>query len=189
MVVAASCEPGDAPASTRELRDAIQGSLSARDLRDAIGYFATGVTVVTSLDADHRPIGTTVSAVTSLSVEPPLVLACLSRRSATLQAVRDRRTFAVNVLAAGQHDLCRNFARSGAGAMWDGVVHERSESGNPLLSGVLVALDCTVEGLCEGGDHEIVIGRVHRVHRVHAGDEAVGALLHWRGAYAELVSA
>ena len=79
-----------------------------------MGQFATGVTVVTSVGADGQPVGTTANAVTSLSVDPPLVIVCFDLGSATLQAIRGHGAFVVNVLAAPQQHLSRNFAGAGS---------------------------------------------------------------------------
>jgi flavin reductase (DIM6/NTAB) family NADH-FMN oxidoreductase RutF len=85
--------------------------LPAAEFREAMGHFATGVTVVTSVDADGEPVGTTANAVTSLSLDPPLVLVCFDLGSQTLRAIRGHGAFVVNVLAAPQQHLSRNFAR------------------------------------------------------------------------------
>jgi flavin reductase (DIM6/NTAB) family NADH-FMN oxidoreductase RutF len=152
-------------------------------LRHAIGHFATGVTVITSVGADGEPTGTTATAVASLSLEPALLLVCLDCRSATLRAILGHRAFAVNVLAHGQEALSANFARRGEAASWAGVAYDRWPSGNPRLDGTLAGLDCRLEKVLTGGDHEIVIGRVR-----DAGTDPQGRrpLLHWRGQYAGL---
>ena len=87
--------------------------VSAGEFRHAMGHFATGVTIVTSLGADGSPVGTTASAVTSLSLDPPLVLVCFDLGSLTLRAIRGHGSFAVNVLGAAQGQLSANFARRG----------------------------------------------------------------------------
>jgi flavin reductase (DIM6/NTAB) family NADH-FMN oxidoreductase RutF len=158
-------------------------TLTAAAFRDAIGHFATGVTVVTSVGTDGEPVGTTASAVTSLSLDPPLVLVCFDRASQTLEAVRAHGAFVVNVLAAPQRHLSANFARRGLAAAWDGVRHRRGPTGSPRLEGVLAALECTVEHRLPGGDHEIVVGRVREVET--SGQDAA-PLLYWRGSYASL---
>jgi flavin reductase (DIM6/NTAB) family NADH-FMN oxidoreductase RutF len=160
--------------------------ISSTELRHAIGHFATGVTVVTSVAADGQPVGTTANAVSSLSLDPPLVLVCFDRASMTLQAVRAHGAFVINVLAAPQRHLSVNFARHGLAAAWDGVRHRSGLTGSPRLDGVLAALECTLEHRLPGGDHEIVVGRVHEVET--AGDHAA-PLLYWRGAYASLGAA
>jgi len=157
--------------------------VSAADFRHAMGHFATGVTVITSLGADGEPVGTTASAVTSLSLDPPLVLACFDLGSQTLRAIRGHGAFAVNVLAAAQRHLSANFARRGLAAAWDGVRHRRGRTGSPRLDDVLASLECTVEHRVSGGDHEIVIGRVTDVETSPAGG---APLLFWRGRYASL---
>src|SRR5579871_2030942 len=157
--------------------------LSASEFRQAMGRFATGVTVVTSIADDGEPVGTTASAVTSLSLDPPLVLVCFDRGSVTLRAIRTHGAFAVNVLAAPQQHLSANFARRGLAAVWDGVRHRPGPTGSPRLHGVLATLECTVENRLPGGDHEIVVGRVHHVD---TGDDGAAPLLYWRGAYLPL---
>ena len=160
--------------------------LSAAEFRHAIGHFATGVTVVTSIGADGVPVGTTANAVSSLSLDPPLILVCFDRASLTLEAVRSHGAFAVNVLAAPQQHLSSNFARRGLSAAWDEVRHRPGSTGSPRLHGVLAVLECTVEHRLPGGDHEIVVGRVRDVETAADG---VAPLLYWRGAYASLGAA
>jgi flavin reductase (DIM6/NTAB) family NADH-FMN oxidoreductase RutF len=155
-------------------------NVSAAEFRHAMGHFATGVTVVTTLDPDGQPVGTTASAVSSLSLEPPLILVCFDLASMTLRAVRSHRTFVVNVLAAPQQQLSANFARRGLAADWDGIAHRPGLFGSPRLHGVLAAVECTVEHYLPGGDHEIVVGRVRGVE---TGDAAASPLLYWRGSY------
>ena len=154
--------------------------LSASEFRQAMGRFATGVTVVTSLDDDGEPVGTTASAVTSLSLDPPLVLVCFDRASLTLQAIRSHGAFVVNVLATPQKQLSANFARRGLAAAWDGVRYRPGPTGSPRLDGVLAALECTVENRMPGGDHEIIVGRVHDVA---TSEHDAAPLLYWRGDY------
>jgi flavin reductase (DIM6/NTAB) family NADH-FMN oxidoreductase RutF len=153
------------------------------ELRHAMGHFATGVTVVTSVTADGEPVGTTANAVSSLSLDPPLVLVCFDRASLTLEAVRSHGAFAVNVLAAPQQHLSANFARRGLAAAWDDVRHRPGSTGSPMLHGALATLECTVEHRLPGGDHEIVIGRVREVET--SGDGSA-PLVFWRGSYIPL---
>jgi flavin reductase (DIM6/NTAB) family NADH-FMN oxidoreductase RutF len=157
--------------------------ISAAEFRQAMGHFATGVTVVTSVDDDGEPVGTTASAVTSLSLDPPLVLVCFDRESLTLRAIRGHGAFVVNVLAAPQQHLSANFARRGLTAVWDGIRHRPGPTGSPRLHGVLAALECTVENRLPGGDHEIVVGRVQDVE---ISDDGAAPLLYWRGSYLSL---
>jgi flavin reductase (DIM6/NTAB) family NADH-FMN oxidoreductase RutF len=158
-------------------------AVTAAELRLAMGHFATGVTVITSVGADGHPVGTTANAVSSLSLDPPLLLVCFDRSSQTLEAVGAHGAFAVNVLAAPQQELSANFARRGLAAAWDGVRHRPGLTRSPRLHDVLATLECTVEHRFPGGDHEIVIGRVLAAE---TGDTESPPLLFWRGRYASL---
>src|SRR5882672_10159931 len=115
----------------RGLPDAGPAQVSPAELREAMGHFATGVTVITSAGPDGEPVGTTANAVTSLSLEPPLVLVCFELSSATLAAIRDHGAFAVNVLGHRQRQLSANFAKRGLSAVWEGVSHHRGPTGSP----------------------------------------------------------
>ena len=160
-------------------------NVAAAEFRDAMGHFATGVTVVTSVGADGAPVGTTANAVTSLSLDPPLILACFDLGSLTLRAIRGHGAFVVNVLAAGQEHLSVGFARRGPAAAWDGVRHRHGPTGSPRLEGVLAVMECTVEHRLPGGDHEIVVGRVRHVE---TSATPATPLVFFRGAYAALAS-
>ena len=121
------------------------GDLTAADFRHAIGHFATGVTVVTSVGPDGEPLGTTANAVSSLSLDPPLILVCFDRASVTLDAIAAHGAFAVNVLAARQQHLSANFARRGlaaassAGSSTRGPSTARSTSLTPAPGQVLAS--------------------------------------------------
>lgn len=154
--------------------------ITAAELRHAMSHFATGVTVITSVDADGGPVGTTANAVSSLSLDPPLLLVCFDRSSQTLEAVLTHRAFAVNVLAVPQQHLSANFARRGLTAVWDGVRHRPGLTGSPRLHGVLAVLECTLENRLPGGDHEIVVGKVRAAE---TSDDQTAPLLFFQGRY------
>jgi flavin reductase (DIM6/NTAB) family NADH-FMN oxidoreductase RutF len=158
-------------------------ALDAADVRHALGHFASGVTIVTSISDDGRPVGSTASAFTSLSLDPPLLLVCLSRSSGTLAAIRRHSAFAINVLADGQQELSGNFARRDAATRWEGVAYRHSANGSPWIEDVLAVLDCTLEHCLDGGDHEIVIGRLQALELAA---EELSPLLHYRGDYASV---
>ena len=143
-------------------------------LRAAMGHFATGVTVVTATDGDGQRHGSTANAVASVSLEPPLLLVCLREQSLTLSALLDSGRFAVNVLHQRQRELAQRFARRGA--TWDDVAHR-----DGLLDGAIATLACTVHDVADGGDHRIVVGRIHAVEYP---EEHAPPLLFYRGAYA-----
>jgi len=155
------------------------------ELRLAMAQFATGVTIVTSRDGADVPVGTTANAVCSVSLDPPLVLVCLDRKSLTLQALRNHGAFVLNVLGEAQRDLCGAFARRGSDGAWDGVPRHLCATATPALSEALATLDCSVERIYPGGDHEIVIGRVIET----CIQEGSAPLLFHRGAYARLAVA
>ncbi len=157
--------------------------VTAAEFRYTMSHFATGVTVVTSVGEDGKPVGSTANAVTSLSLDPPLVLVCFDLDSLTLRAIRGHGAFVVNVLAAPQQHLSANFARRGLAAAWDGVRHRRGPTGSPRLEDVLAVLECTVEHALPGGDHEIIVGRVRHIETNPA---PAAPLLYFRGGYAEL---
>jgi 3-hydroxy-9,10-secoandrosta-1,3,5(10)-triene-9,17-dione monooxygenase reductase component len=163
-----------------EVHDLDSAGVSPAELREAMGHFATGVTVITSVGADGEPVGTTANAVTSLSLEPPLVLVCFDLKSATLTAIRGHGAFAVNVLGHRQRHLSANFAKRGLAAAWDDVRHQRGPTGSPRIADVIAVIECTVEQSFPGGDHEIVIGRVRHVE---ANADGATPLLFWRGQY------
>ena len=150
-----------------------------RAFRNALGCFATGVTVVTTVTDAGEPVGLTANSFSSVSLDPPLVLFCLDRASHNLGAFRAAGRFAVNVLGDDQRDLSVRFSTT-IGDRWDGVVWERWETGAPVLTGCLAALDCETEAIHDGGDHVIIVGRVQRLAATTEGKP----LLYFRGNYA-----
>ena len=154
--------------------------MSASLLRDAMSRFATGVTVVTTLDDSGEPQGATANAFTSVSLDPPLILVCLAHTSRTLGALRTRGSFAVNVLGSDHEELARSFARSGDDAVFGDPEHLPGPTGSPLLAGVHAAIDCRVYAVYPGGDHDIVVGEVQHVR---IDDEPGDALLWFRSTF------
>jgi 3-hydroxy-9,10-secoandrosta-1,3,5(10)-triene-9,17-dione monooxygenase reductase component len=133
--------------------------IDSADLRAAMSGFPTGVTVVTA-SGPAGPAGATANAVASLSLEPPLVLACLDLGSRTLVAVEHAGRFGVNVLAAGQAPLARRFSsKDPHPEKWDGVAW-REEAGSPRIDSALIWLGCELRDVHDGGDHVIATGRV-----------------------------
>jgi 3-hydroxy-9,10-secoandrosta-1,3,5(10)-triene-9,17-dione monooxygenase reductase component len=149
-------------------------------LREAMSRFPTGVSIVTTRDADGVPYGTTANALTSVSLDPPLLLICLAHTSRTLAVLRASGAFGVNLLGADAEQVARGFARSGASEAWDGVEHAAGPSGSPLFRGAHAAIECEVDAVHPAGDHDIVLGRVvHVVVEEGGGD----ALLWFRSAF------
>jgi flavin reductase (DIM6/NTAB) family NADH-FMN oxidoreductase RutF len=149
-----------------------------RAYRDTIGHFATGVTIVTTSGPDG-PAGMTTNAVTSLSLEPLLLLVCFERRSRTLEAVRASERFAVNILRAGDEDLAGVFAsKRVAREKFESVTHAATH-GVPVLDGALAWIVCALRELRPGGDHLIGIGEVIGMGAGADGDP----LVFYRGRY------
>ncbi|WP_228555666.1 flavin reductase family protein [Catenulispora pinisilvae] len=134
-------------------------TLDAAHYRRVLGHFPSGVTVVASEDADG-PVGFACQAFSALSLDPPLVLFSVGHTSTTWPRIEATGRFCVNFLAADHAELCRAFAVSG-GDKFAGVDWHPSELGSPILAGAHGWVDCTIEATHPGGDHTIVIGRVH----------------------------
>ena len=150
--------------------------------RDVLGAYPTGVTVVTALGA-NGPSGATANSVTSLSLEPPMMLACLDRGSRTLDAARAAGRFGVNALAAGQEPVARQFARKDPEpAKWEGIEWAES-AGSPRLPDALVWVACELRDLIDGGDHLILTGIV-----LEAGAREGIPLIFHRGEYRDLLA-
>ena len=144
-------------------------SFTQRDLRDAFGLFATGVTVVTGVRPDEIPVGVTVNSFASVSLEPPLLLWCLARLSSAAPAFTPAAPFAVHVLSHHQLDVARHFARRahekfelGAAALAAGAGDPRQP---PHLPEALCRFDCRVQSVHGGGDHLIILGEVLEIAR------------------------
>jgi 4-nitrophenol 2-monooxygenase / 4-nitrocatechol 4-monooxygenase, reductase component len=135
-----------------------------------VGHFASGVTVVTTVHEGER-FGTTASAMSSLSLEPPMVLVCLNKQSATGAAVSASGRFAINILNEDQLELAEGFARKG-GDKFAGVAVGAGARGLPLLEEALAQLECEVAEEAAGGTHTIFIAEVHDV-RAGAGSPLV----------------
>jgi 3-hydroxy-9,10-secoandrosta-1,3,5(10)-triene-9,17-dione monooxygenase reductase component len=145
--------------------------------RQVLGHFATGVTVITGMDAGE-PVGLACQAFAALSLEPPLVLFCPARTSATWPRLATSGRFCANILADGQRELARRFGVSGPDK-FDGVSWTPDPAGLPVLGGVLTWASCAVETVHEAGDHYVVIARVTSLGDSTAGDP----LLFYRGRF------
>ncbi|QOC21388.1 flavin reductase family protein [Wenzhouxiangella sp. AB-CW3] len=128
-------------------------------MRQALGCFATGVTVVTARDASQQPVAMTVSSFTGVSLEPPLVLWCAQRGVAPIADFLAAQSFAIHVLHAGQQDLAMHFARDVADK-FSGVDWQAGAEDLPLLKGCAACFQCRSERHVDGGDHVVLFGRV-----------------------------
>lgn len=151
----------EAPAFPESWATSVQPAVTtveAAAFREALGCFASGVTVVTAA-GEGRVAGLTANAFTAVSLDPPLVLVCIQRGSRSLEALRRAGQFAVHVLRADQVAEARAFARAGDDKL-AGIAFDWSADGLPRLGRYLVRLDCALEAEYPGGDHAIVLGRV-----------------------------
>jgi flavin reductase (DIM6/NTAB) family NADH-FMN oxidoreductase RutF len=143
-----------------------------------MGSFASGVTIITVTDKNGQPHGFTASAVTSLSLEPRMLLVCISERSSTLNVIKEAGSFAVNILSTDQQETAQQFAtrkdhRFG-GIRW----RPGPATGAPILDGSLAYAECRLTDTCRGGDHVILMGEIV------AGDaHEAEPLLYFRGRY------
>ena len=152
-----------------------------RTLRDALGCFATGVTVVTCVDDDGQPAGLTVNSFTSVSLDPPLLLVCVHKLAACTPALIAAENFAINVLQTGQQPASITFStrvedRFGAMAWSSG------EAGAPILKDSLGVFECERFAVYDGGDHHILVGQVVKA----SFDTGMDPLLYFRGSYRRL---
>jgi flavin reductase (DIM6/NTAB) family NADH-FMN oxidoreductase RutF len=156
---------------------------SERELRDALGRFATGVTVVTTMTAEG-PLGITANSFASVSLTPPLVLWSPARKSSRFPAFEAASHFAIHVLSAGQRPLAERFARVGAGDDFAGLDFRPGLGAAPLLDGCSARFECRHAAGYDGGDHLIVVGEVLRLER-----HDLPPLLFHRGGYCGMARA
>jgi 3-hydroxy-9,10-secoandrosta-1,3,5(10)-triene-9,17-dione monooxygenase reductase component len=162
-----------------ETQDQVRADL----FRDVLGHFATGVTIVTALEAGE-PAGFTCQAFLSLSLEHRLVALAPSKGSTSWPRIARAGRFCVNVLASNQAELCRVFAVSGADK-FRGVSWDLTGNGSVRLAGALAWVDCEIELVHEAGDHELIVGRVVDL----AKHPERNPLLFYRGGFGSFVGA
>lgn len=153
-------------------------TFTEREFRHAMGQFCTGVVVVTGM-SQGVPLGFSAQSFTSVSLDPPLVAICPSRRSNSWPRLRAAGHFGINVLGADQKEVCSRFARSGCDKFADRI-WTPGRSGAPMLEGVLSFIDCQLEAEHAAGDHTIAIGRVIDLRLL---DPERAPLLFFRGLY------
>ena len=154
--------------------------IAAADFRRVLGHFPSGVTIVTTSDAQARATGLTVSAFSSVSLDPPLILVCVDHKSQTYPALLESGQFAVNVLTVDQEAISQRFASTRLDK-FDDVPFTRGHLGVPLIDGALVHVECLTVGTYQGGDHTIFLGQVE-----HAAVGKGEPLLYFCGKYDRL---
>lgn len=156
--------------------------LGPETFRLVMGHFATGVTIVTVFDGE-RPDGITVNALSSVSLEPPLVMVALDRRRHIVPAVRAAGRYAVNVLGEGQEHASDCFAGANIAPGRDefcGATWHPGPTGLPLIDGAIATLECTIVETIPVGDHDLFISRVDTID---SADDHVAPLLYYRRRY------
>jgi flavin reductase (DIM6/NTAB) family NADH-FMN oxidoreductase RutF len=155
-----------------------------RDFRNALGTFATGVTIVTTMAKDKTPIGLTANSFTSVSLDPPLVLFCLDRRSYSFAHFEQASHFAINVLSSEQQHISSHFARPSEDK-WKDMSLDLCGVGCPAFREALAVFECETHQIHDGGDHVIVVGKVLSFAHKPEGTP----LLYYRGKYGKLAAA
>lgn len=156
--------------------------MSAIDLiefRNAAGQFMTGVTVVTTFDADGERTGLTANSFTSVSLDPPMVLVSIGKDTSTVEAFKARNGFVVHVLSDAQEDVSMQFAAKGIDR-FEGLDVSEGFNGLPVVAGALATFECSTAHVYEGGDHLIFVGEVQNLT---TGDTDAPALGYFRGRY------
>ncbi|HVM23584.1 MAG TPA: flavin reductase family protein [Sphingomicrobium sp.] len=152
-----------------------------RTLRDALGCFATGVTVVTCIGDNGVPAGLTVNSFTSVSLDPPLLLVCLHKEAASAPALIAASHFAINVLQTGQQPASITFSTR-VGDRFGSTPWSTGEAGAPILEDSLCVFECQRYAVYDGGDHHILVGQVAKA----SFDASLDPLLYFRGRYRRL---
>lgn len=164
----------EAAVSRAEEASPMPDPVDPRQFRDALGRFATGVTVITTCEADGAaPVGITANSFASVSLDPALVLWSAARSSMRHRHFSVAQAFAVHVLGFGQQSLAQRFTGKGEG--FAGLDHRQNAEGVPVFDDVLARFECRTEATHEGGDHTIIIGRVIRFALCREGEPLVFA--------------
>ncbi len=151
--------------------------LDSAEYRRALGCFATGVAVITTLDEDGTAVGITVNSFNSVSLNPPLVLWSIADNAGSYDTFLNAEHFAVNVLAEDQRAVCERFAKSGTDK-FRGLNCREGVAGVPILPEYSAVFVCQRQHIYDGGDHKIIVGRVLEFE-----DRKTDPLIFYRGHY------
>lgn len=157
--------------------------IDAQTMRQVMSRFPTGVTVVAARDADGAPFGLTVSSLTSVSLDPPLILVCIDEKASSHDRLVSAASFTVSVLSDRQAGVAERFASEPSAGRFDGVSWREVASGDPVVEGTTAWLSCARESVYGGGDHSILLGRVEA-----AGEGEAEALAFYRGSFVRMSS-
>lgn len=153
---------------------------TSRQLRDALGQFCSGITVITAIDAEtEKPVGFACQSFSALSLEPPLIFFSPMKTSGSWKVIEKAGKFAVNILSEEQEGVSSVFGRRGDDKFAE-ISWTTSNLGSPIIDDVMASFDCTIEQVMDGGDHWIVLGRVHHIGDIDKSDRP---LLFYRGGY------
>ncbi len=153
--------------------------------RKACGLWASGVSIVTTIDSEGVPFGLTMNAVSSLSLEPAMLLVCVDNNSDTLAPMLETNSFCINVLSNSQQSLSGRFAKKGDDK-FNGVSWSAKSNGPPVLDGSLISFTCSIAHVYEGGDHKIICGKVEQMMDNSSAETA--PLIYFGGGYKEFKS-
>lgn len=128
-------------------------------LRKIMGKFATGVAIATTIDNENKPIGITINSLTSVSLNPPLLLFCITKNSSTLNAFQTSQNFAINIMAENQIELSRRFAKNNFDK-FENIEIKSSHNKMPIFENSLAIFDCKKNAQYDGGDHIIFLGEI-----------------------------
>lgn len=155
--------------------------IDGRELRNALGRFATGVCIISTVTESGEPLGLTANSFASVSLEPPLVLWSLQNNSDVFEVFSRPRHYAINVLAREHHEHSNRYAKKGDHLL-DPAHFTPGQFGSPLINDALVSFECELHATHEGGDHLIIVGLVKAMHARDAGEP----LLFYSGGYHHL---
>lgn len=133
--------------------------------KEVMGSYPSGVTVITTVDADNNPIGLTANSFVSVSIDPLLILWCIDKKSGSYSAFEQASHFAVNILAAEQAEACWTFASRTEPDRFGKVEWRESAKGLPLLQNSFATLECQKHQVVDAGDHYILIGKVEHIDK------------------------
>jgi 3-hydroxy-9,10-secoandrosta-1,3,5(10)-triene-9,17-dione monooxygenase reductase component len=154
---------------------------SERELRDVLGYYCSGLTILAAV-VDGGPVGLTCQSFFSVSLQPPLVAVCVGKKSTSFPAIRSIGSLSINILASDQRDLSDSFARSG-GDKWTGVAwRPGSVHRHPIIENAVASLECDIVSETDAGDHVLVLAHVRHLRA----DASRDPLLYFRGTYRKI---
>lgn len=153
-------------------------SITEQDFKKMMSRFTTGVAIITT-QHQGKPVGVTINTLTSVSLEPPLVLFCLGNKRIVYPAFHESLHYAIHILSSSQQELCKAFAHPRENP-WDGIQYDLSPSGCPLIPHSLGILHCQRKNIYGGGDHTIFLNQVNSIHW-DEGHEERNPLVYFKG--------